>query len=115
MAFDPTIYIGNDYIFKVGPINAKASPSLAVALQTGITITAFLSTSNAYNATAINAALSLTLTEDGTTGEYAGVFEAADITTYLAGSIGSAVFLHIVKANDFRKVIELVVADPRTD
>lgn len=90
MAATP-IYLDND--LDVG--FAEALSDARGALGTGLTITAFLSTTAVHGSTAdIDASLSATLAESGSTALYTGYIDKADITTHLASRVGQTVYLH---------------------
>lgn len=101
-----TLYTENDYLVVVSPTRTFVNTAGVISEEpwTGLTITAFLSLSGLTNgtATAINAALSKTLTQVGTTGVYQGTFDGNDLTTYLGPlADGATVYLHIRSGSDY--------------
>lgn len=114
MAIDGIIYLDNDYYVSIGPVNATTVPSGVETLQTGLTdVVAFLSGDNDFDDPAINGALSIVLTENGSSGVYRGAFEGSNISTYLALLVNQTIYLHIKRQQDFHVVQTLQVMDSR--
>jgi hypothetical protein len=109
-----TLYLANDFYLEVGPLTAFAVADGAEVVQTGKTVGAFLADTDTEDATPIDASLSITLTEEGTSGIYRGIFEGGDLTTHLKPTyVDQAIFCHIASGEDYHVVWSLTVKDGR--
>lgn len=91
------IFPGNDLNCGVGPLEDRYG-----TLATGLVVTAWLSVTRehtaATQAAVIHADLSITLTEEGVTGEYRGYIDKAEIDEHLydgaTSYVGETIYLH---------------------
>lgn len=118
-AFPSEIFFDNDFNVNAGevgaPLQTRASTTGVVTNFAGQTITCFISTTKDATATAIHADLSITLTEDGSNpGVYWGGFSGDKITLRLAGLVDTKVYVIFRSGQNYRRVEEVMVRDPRS-
>jgi hypothetical protein len=115
MAIAPELYLENDLILEIGPMT-KVDPATGVeSLATGLVVTCLIAATNGIDAAAINAALSITLTEDGATAVYRGSIDGGVLKTHLntAPYLDAKVYLHFQSGDDFHVVGETTVRSVR--
>ena len=121
MALPDEIFCDNDLPIAVGPISIKSFATGATSVGTGLTVKAMISASNALpstpgqGGTPINAALTITLTEEaGGTGNYFGGWDGNVLTAFLLPTYKDAIVYIIVwSGQDFRVVGSVTVRDVR--
>ena len=99
---DPTLYLGGNDDRPLKALTRINTTSGIREVATGLTITIFLSTTE--TGSAVDASLSKSMSEIGSTGQYQSAFEGADLVTYLASSAGSIVYEVMTISNDIRHV-----------
>lgn len=121
MAIPAEIFCDNDLPIAVGPISLKSFTTGVTSLGTGLTVKAMISASNALpstpaqGGTPINAALTITLTEEaGGTANYFGGWQGADLTAHLLPTYkDTIVYIIVWSGQDFRVVGQTTVRDIR--
>lgn len=111
MSDDSNIYFNNDRLVRWQARKRDLSTNLPIA-ATGLSgVIAFLAATK--GGATIHATLSISLTEIGTTGFYAGTIDATAINAHLTSYIGGTVWECIQKANDFEEWREVSVLQYR--
>jgi len=121
MALPEEIFCDNDLPIAVGPVNLTSFTTGATSLGTGLVVKAMISASNALpvsagqGGTPINAALTITLTEEaGSTANYFGGWQGGDLTAHLLPTYKDQIVWIIVwSGQDFRVAVSCTVRDVR--
>lgn len=98
----PTIALGGNDDRPMKALTRINTTTGIREVATGLTLTVFLSTSE--TGSAVDATLSKTMSEIGSTGQYQSAYEGADLVTYLASSAGAVVYEITTISNDIRHV-----------
>ena len=114
--FPGELKLDNDFLVRAGaadePLLVEHPTTGVVGPFTGQTLTAFLSTTDVYNATALDADVTITMTESGTVpGFYLGNFQGQLHTPHTAAYVDQPLFVHVQDPNG---VEQIMVRDPRT-
>lgn len=116
---DKFVYPSNDDTVLIRPTVFRAHPTTgddeAVTLTGRTDGIAFLSVSaDVDTATPVTAGVSITLTEIGVTGTYAGVMEGANkATAFAATPDNTKLYRHVQFAQDFRRALPVTLKKVR--
>lgn len=106
----PLLPLGNDFEVSINLASYDQLEKEVVA-EEGRTVTALIAATP--TGAAINAALSITLTDTGD-GDYYGVIQGDNIDSYLTTYLGELVYLRITSgSSDLTGAVEHLVTNPR--
>lgn len=112
------LYLDNDDLIVVTLVRDTVNGStgaVETAALSGATVLAYLATTSTTAATAIDASLSLTLTEVGVTGIYHGTMQGADKTTHLTATAeDTVIYLHTKVGSDYHESAGVILKKSRT-
>lgn len=109
-----TLYPDNDAVLKVGPIRARSASNYSESVATGLSnVEAYFSLSDDPDDAAPIGDVTLTCTENGSTGEYLVAIEGTMIAQHLKAHAGSTIFLIVSRAQDFRVVAPVAIEEVR--